>query len=286
MGYQRERIFIPNQGADQEGPKVYTRRPPSDRLLDRSKGLEDGRPKFSTKKKEDIDAQLISPITWNSTIAKTIPPYLAYRQQLLSNFLISFKLLADFSMQGYGASQDKPGAWLCLLPELAPRARALELSSLAVCTAKLGRLYNDPMLVRESLRFYVQGLPELRKALRNPTLMLKDETLAACMLLQWYEGIECPAKNLRGWISHVNGCSKLIELRGPEAHRSALGHELFLAFRLREVSLICLLYIMSFYTPTYLLTTLIYADCESYSISPLDLYVQTRMARSAIQRPS
>lgn len=56
------------------------------------------------------------------------------------------------------------------------------------------------------------------------------------MVLTLYEGIECPAMNLQGWVSHVNGCSKLIELRGPEAHRSALGHELFLAFRLREVS--------------------------------------------------
>jgi hypothetical protein len=189
---------------------------------------------------------LNSPITWHGTLAKTIPQYLAYRQQLLSNFLISFKLLADFSTQGYGASQDKPGAWLCLLPKLAPRTRVLELSSLAVCTAKLGRLYNDPMLVRESLRFYVQGLHELQKALRDATLTLKDETLAACMLLLLYEGIECPAKNLQGWISHVNGCSKLIELRGPEAHRSALGHELFLAFRLREASLIYLLCVMSY----------------------------------------
>ena len=101
-------------------------------------------------------------------------------------------------MQGYGTNQDKPGAWLCRLPELATRTRVLELSSLALYTAKLGRLNNNPMLVKESLRSYVQGLSELHIALRDSALMFQDETLAARMLLTWYEGIECPAMESMG----------------------------------------------------------------------------------------
>lgn len=172
MGYQRERIFIPNQGTGQGAPKTYTRRPSSNRNTKRSKDSDDGEAKLSAKRKENIETRLTSPIRWHDSIAKTIPPYLEYRQQLLSNFLNSFKLLSDSSVQRSGTSRDKPGAWLCRLPDLATSTRALELSILALSAAKLGRLNNDPMLVRESLRSYVLGLSELQKALRDSTLMV------------------------------------------------------------------------------------------------------------------
>lgn len=127
-----------------------------------------------------------------------------------------------------------------LVAELPEMTTALEASVLAMSTAKVGRLNNDPVLVKASLHSYVEGLGELQKALWDPKLMYRDETLAACMALWMYEVIECPSETLSGWISHFGGCQRLVQLRGPEAHSSALGHQVFLAFRTTAVSPFCL----------------------------------------------
>jgi hypothetical protein len=125
-----------------------------------------------------------------------------------------------------------------LLPSHPEFTSALEASVLAICTAKLGRVHKDPALVHESLKFYIQGLWELQKALYSPGLMYKEETAASCMALVAYEVMECPDHTVAAWIKHTQGCSKLFELRGPKAYSSEFGHELFLAFRQIEASLI------------------------------------------------
>jgi hypothetical protein len=91
-------------------------------------------------------------------------------------------------------------------------------------------------LVHESLKFYTQGLWELQKALWDPNLMYRDETLAACMNLIVYEVTECPDQNITGWLHHMKGCSKLFELRGPKSYDSEFAHLLFSSFRLLEVN--------------------------------------------------
>jgi hypothetical protein len=162
-----------------------------------------------------------------------LSPRFAYRQQLLNEFLIRCTPIADQAIQQQGAREEK--GWLVLVLESTTCTKALEASILAVSIANLGRQHNDTGLVRESLKFYGQGLWELQKALWDPKLMYRDETLAACMMLFTYELIECPEESRLGLLSHMNGCAKLIQSRGAEAHCSALGHQLFLAFRLDEV---------------------------------------------------
>lgn len=153
----------------------------------------------------------------------------AYRKQLVNAFICSHVPLHQL-----GPVDEKP--WLLLLPDLPVPTAALETSTLAIATAKLGRLNHDEVLVKESLRLYTKGLRELQLALWNPELMHKDETLAACMVLGMYELVECPAGDKTGYISHYNGCDRLVELRGPDAHREGLGHQLFLTFRVQGVS--------------------------------------------------
>ena len=153
----------------------------------------------------------------------------AYRQQLLSAFLCSY-----VPVEMITSPDDR--SWLLFLPELPKPTVALETSMLAVSTAKLGRMYGHPALVRESLKFYSQGLVELQKALYNPYLMYKDETLAACMALAMYEILECPGATKFGYVSHQNGCERLVQLRGAQAHSSGLGHQLFRTFRMMGVS--------------------------------------------------
>ncbi|KAG0649459.1 hypothetical protein D0Z07_4106 [Hyphodiscus hymeniophilus] len=121
---------------------------------------------------------------------------------------------------------------IATVPEFTP---ALEASIMSVSTAKLGRLNGNPLLVRESLKFYIQGLWELQKALWHPRLMYKNETLAACLSLIMYEVVECPGKSIDGWASHMRGCAKMFELKGPTAYDSDFGHQLFLSFRVIEI---------------------------------------------------
>lgn len=107
---------------------------------------------------------------------------------------------------------------------------------MALCTAKLGRSSEDTWLVKESLKLYTQGLRQLQNALWDPDLMYKDGTLAACMALAMYEIMECPSESKAAYASHQQGCAKLIQLRGAEAHSSGLGHQIFLTFRVHGVS--------------------------------------------------
>jgi hypothetical protein len=133
------------------------------------------------------------------------------------------------------SSYSKGETWLTMLPSLSTFTAALEATILAVSTAKLGRLNGDEALVRESLKFYIQGLWELQKALWNPDLMYKDETVSACMALVMYEVVECPDQTIAGWTGHMKGLRRLFELKGPRGYTSEFGHKLFISFRQLEV---------------------------------------------------
>lgn len=115
------------------------------------------------------------------------------------------------------------------------RTRALESSSLALATSALGRACKDSSLVHESGKLYVRSLAELQRALWNPRLVNEDETLATCLTLSLYEMMECPGDGTHAYGSHCRGLLALIERRGPRAHISGLGRQLFLATRLQGV---------------------------------------------------
>ena len=162
------------------------------------------------------------------SVTQELSPLAPFRQQLIGSFLSSQlpeKMLKE--------TEEKP--WLLLLSELPSPSLALEKSTLAICTARLGRLKSDDLMVRRSLRLYTEGLCELQKALYDPKLMYKDETLAACMGLATYELMECPLGNTYAYASHHKGCARLIQLRGVYAHTSGLGRQLFMSFRTQSI---------------------------------------------------
>ena len=106
---------------------------------------------------------------------------------------------------------------------------------LACCVAWLGRQANDKRMTDASRDLYLQGLYQVRKALSTHVNVRQDDTLGACMALVMYETLECPELSKASYSWHREGCARLIELRGPEAHQEASGHELFLAFRIHGV---------------------------------------------------
>jgi len=163
----------------------------------------------------------------------------AYREQIISEFMYTFmparkQILED--PDRYRATSNRvAGSWFALVPTLPDITSALESSILAICTARLGRINGDMILVRESLKFYTQGLWELQKALWDPKLMYREETLAACMSLSLYEVFECPEHTINAWLNHSKGCSKLMEMRGPKAYDTQFAHELFVTMQMLEV---------------------------------------------------
>ncbi|KAG9234937.1 hypothetical protein BJ875DRAFT_287963 [Amylocarpus encephaloides] len=159
-----------------------------------------------------------------------------YREKILEEFLYIAILDPTNSIGDMqGDTEHNAGNWLRMLPSIPGFTVALEASILAVCVAKLGRANNDSNLVRESLKFYVQGLYQLQIALWTPSLMHREETVAACMALVLYEGLECPGMSTEGRKHHVKGCSKLIRSRGPKSYSSDFAHQLFLSFRHIEI---------------------------------------------------
>jgi hypothetical protein len=193
----------------------------------------DGLPLFRTEQSTRLSLECYTELCL--ALAKDVPVRYVFGQQLLSEFIYCY--LPDSWLAAQRPAQKKLASWIVLVTELPESTRALETSVLAMSAAKVGRLNDDPVLLKASLGSYVQGLRELQRALRDPKLMYRDETLAACMALWMYEVLECPEGRVRGWISHFGGCERLVQLRGAEAHSSLLGHQVFLGYRTTAVSL-------------------------------------------------
>ncbi|KAE9363245.1 hypothetical protein N431DRAFT_433394 [Stipitochalara longipes BDJ] len=232
LGYEQDRTFILDSRTKKQLLKVETKEvapitPPDtpDSLTDSTQALTQIQGSISTKNAYS------SLWTINCPSTRSV-----YRQQIICEFLYSFSAntLQPRTLIPK-AKNDNWKSWFSMLPSHPNFTTALEATILAICTAKLGRVHNDPALVHESLKFYVQGLWELQKALYSPELMYKDETAASCMALIAYEVMECPDKTIKAWVKHVNGCATLFQARGPEAYSSEFGHELFLAFRQMEI---------------------------------------------------
>lgn len=123
-------------------------------------------------------------------------------------------------------------------------SRSLELDApgdlysapLACYAVWRGRKDGNPNLINASHRFYIQALRATERALRSPTKAREDVTLAACNALGLFEALECPNRTVTGFRWHRDACCRLIELRGPEAHQSGLGHILFISMRTFGVS--------------------------------------------------
>ncbi|KAF4633072.1 hypothetical protein G7Y89_g5055 [Cudoniella acicularis] len=246
-GYTRERIFILDKRSKKAASTQAVSKPATKEKIEVEIPVqkeEEERPELlfeacfqprQISRRNPIEGSIVTRKAYSSIWHVSPSNRAIYRQQILEEFLFVYMPPPQPSFIPLGKNSHHSGSWLSMIPSLPNITTALEASILAVCTAKLGRINNDSHLVRESLKFYIQGLWELQKALWNPRLMYRDETLAACMALMIYEVIECPDQNIEGWSNHINGCRRLFELRGPKAYRSDFGHQLFLSFRHIEI---------------------------------------------------
>lgn len=231
-GYQRERMWVPNNQVKLEGGTPLGT--PSHPSRSRNKS---NTPDSDATTVELIWTNTESSVPQNEGALQIVPrltqmvdSYRPIQQQLLGEFMHSF--IPNFDGR---KAQKGDMTWLMFVPGLVGTAPALETSLLALSTAQLGRSHDSNDLIIESRRLYCQSLRELGKALKDPELVYRDETLAACVSLSLYEVIECPSENDKGLITHSNGCMRLVEARGPDAHSSELAHQLFLTCRYNSV---------------------------------------------------
>ncbi|KFY40914.1 hypothetical protein V494_03269 [Pseudogymnoascus sp. VKM F-4513 (FW-928)] len=227
-GYQRERLWVPNNQVKLEGGValgVATQKeagtPPSKTTGKASKNNTVALV-WTSAPNDPHNDKVVAP---TPRLGRMVDSYRPFQQQLLGEFMHAF-------IPNYGTSASaEDSMWLVCVPEMVGSSPALEAVLMALSTAQLGRAHDSTDLVYESRRLYCVSLRELGKALKDMEKVYKDETLAACVALALYEVVECPAESDKGLVTHSDGCMRLIEARGPEAHTGDVGHMLFQSCR-------------------------------------------------------
>ncbi|KAF2432966.1 hypothetical protein EJ08DRAFT_732035 [Tothia fuscella] len=123
-------------------------------------------------------------------------------------------------------------AWMKYLLTIPCPSKALEKAGHAVSLARLGAATGCQQMQKENLELYTQALQSTQRALWDSKQVYSDEVLEACMFLAVYEVFECPNGTREAFLSHHNGCAKLIRMRGPSAFSDGFAHSIFQGFRL------------------------------------------------------
>ena len=108
---------------------------------------------------------------------------------------------------------------------------------LACYTLWRGRRDRNSQLVDASRQLYIRGLVDTQRVLMDPDSVGSNAALAACNALGLYEALECPDESFTAYRWHRAACSKLVRMRGPEAHRDGIAHQLFVTIRIFAVRL-------------------------------------------------
>ncbi|PYH91599.1 hypothetical protein BO71DRAFT_359062 [Aspergillus ellipticus CBS 707.79] len=157
------------------------------------------------------------------TTAPILPPPTSIDQRALSYIFTYY--VGTIQNQGI----------LSYLPDIlnSTPSSALQATIRAVGLASLSKV---PELRRSAAEEYGIALRATNEALRDPVSVKSDSTLGAVVLLSFYELITCNASDLMNkWKNHIQGATKLLELRGEEQLSSHIGLELFTTVRLQHV---------------------------------------------------
>lgn len=145
------------------------------------------------------------------------------QDQLLANFIASLRepvLASTFRSHN---------SWLTEVALRPSLSDSLTWAVRAISISNLGRKAEDPELIEVSRFLYGKSLLKLKRTLEDKDEGLSSDTLSATILLSFYEVFNCT--NDYAWIRHAGGAGRLIQLRGPDRHRSGFGRTVFLACR-------------------------------------------------------
>ncbi|GAB7341227.1 hypothetical protein MBLNU457_7508t1 [Dothideomycetes sp. NU457] len=95
----------------------------------------------------------------------------------------------------------------------------------AIAYASFAHQQRQPSLIARSRTSYGRAIRAVNFALRSPTGVIADGTLASVLMLQFYEHID--AQDYQRHSAHNNGLRLLLRLRGDAQFRTAQGHHLY-----------------------------------------------------------
>lgn len=88
----------------------------------------------------------------------------------------------------------------------------------------------------EAVGQYTKALKAINVALQTPAHQKTDQTLAAILMLGFFETIASEKTNAMAWYSHIDGAVQLVKMRGKKQLRTKIGHSLFCCVRTQMVS--------------------------------------------------
>ncbi|KAL2811047.1 hypothetical protein BJX63DRAFT_400303 [Aspergillus granulosus] len=113
-----------------------------------------------------------------------------------------------------------------------PSGRAVMASLNATGLAALSNIRMSQELMLSARQQYVTALAETNAALSDQTQATSDATLVAVTFLGLYELLTCNGPPLLDrYLTHLEGCTRLIELRGSDQLKDTIGLGLFTHFR-------------------------------------------------------
>ncbi|KAK6579926.1 hypothetical protein PZA11_007634 [Diplocarpon coronariae] len=127
-----------------------------------------------------------------------------------------------------------------LLPMLRNESADSHLS-LAFSAVAMASLANRPntrgrrQLFGQAVGKYTRALKATNVALQNSVHQKSDQTLAAILMLGFYETIASEKTSAMAWYSHIEGAVQLVKMRGRKQMRTKTGYSLFVAVRQQMV---------------------------------------------------
>ncbi|PQE14424.1 negative acting factor protein [Rutstroemia sp. NJR-2017a BBW] len=123
--------------------------------------------------------------------------------------------------------------WVLPLVKMESPNSPLSLSFQAVAMASLANRPNSrgSSLMHVAIDHYAKALKEVNLALQNPAQQKTDQTLAAILLLGFFETITQEKQNITAWGSHIDGAVQLVKMRGKKQLRTKVGLALFQTVR-------------------------------------------------------
>lgn len=128
----------------------------------------------------------------------------------------------------------EPESWMTYLPTFVSSSRIMTWTIRATTLAFFAQLIGNVAMKVEANQWYATALREEQAHVQQllyhrPT----SEDICASLLLMYYELIHPTTTG--GWMKHLAGASKMVELIGPENCQTGLCHLLFRALRLLMV---------------------------------------------------
>jgi hypothetical protein len=161
-------------------------------------------------------------------VPKQVSAIAVDRIQHLGTFIRLYLPRAD------GPALPPPSALMLALPTMPANSQVLLAAIDALSAAQLAVNDRDRSLVNRSRSMYGTALSQMLKAIQDPELAVKDETLLSTYMLTLYE-VFVGVTQGHGFFYHVQGLLHLVRQRGPASFTTRLSLQIFHAIRYNSV---------------------------------------------------